>query len=280
MKERPATNPLIVHIADAQQVLEWAVAFPPLAKALAAVFWPGPLTMVLEAQPSVSPILTANQTTVALRVPDHPLTLALLKESGLGLAAPSANKYTQLSPTIPEHVEHGLGNTIAVLDGGSCKVGIESTIIEVYETGDNSWQWQLLRAGMVSESAIASVAKQAQCKKTQINKTETKVPGQHLLHYSPVTPLQGFEARAELIKVAGALTQDGQKCAALLLGGGELPEVLSEVLPAEPTQYAQKLYSALHRLDALKVDHILVQLPTNEVQWYPILDRLSRAIHE
>jgi L-threonylcarbamoyladenylate synthase len=279
VKERPATNPLIVHIADADQVLNWAVAFPPLAQKLAARFWPGPFTMVLAAQNTVSPILTANQPTIALRVPDHPLTLTLLKQSQLGLAAPSANKYTQLSPTTPEHVEHGLGEGIAVLDGGACKVGIESTIIEVYETNNNGWQWQLLRAGMLSEADITNAAEQPQSNKALIKKETTKVPGQHLLHYSPVTPLQGFNDRAELIKAAGALAQAGKTCAALLLAKGEPSILLSEVLPSEPVQYAEKLYSVLHTLDALNVERLLIELPPDEIAWHPIFDRLSRAMH-
>jgi L-threonylcarbamoyladenylate synthase len=144
-KQRPADNPLIVHIASANQVKDWADAFPSLAQKLADAFWPGPLTLVLKAKPEVSMIVRAGEPTVALRVPAHPLTLQLLQQSGLSLAAPSANKYTQISPTTPEHVERGLGEQIAVLDGGACQVGIESTIVSV--EGED---WQLLRHGMIS----------------------------------------------------------------------------------------------------------------------------------
>jgi L-threonylcarbamoyladenylate synthase len=172
-----------------------------------------------------------------------------------------------------------LGEGIAVLDGGACKVGIESTIIEVYDTNDDGWQWQLLRAGMVSEADIANAAEKPQSKKALIKKETTKVPGQHLLHYSPVTPLQGFSSRAELIKAAAALTQVGKTCAALLLAEGEPSILLSEILPSDPAQYAEKLYSVLHTLDALKVEHLLIELPPDEIAWHPILDRLSRAMH-
>ena len=140
IKQRPADNPLIVHIANASQVLDFAKEFPPLAQKLANAFWPGSFTLVLPAKESISTIVRANQPTVALRVPSHPLTLQLLKESGLALAAPSANKFTQLSPTTVAHVAASLGDGVPVLDGGACKVGIESTIVSVQ--GDN---WQLLR---------------------------------------------------------------------------------------------------------------------------------------
>ena len=109
VKQRPVDNPLIVHIADASQVIDWASEFSPLAQKLADAFWPGPLTLVLPAKPYVSNILRANLPTIALRVPNHPLTLQLLKQSGLALAAPSANKFTQLSPTMVAHVAAGLG---------------------------------------------------------------------------------------------------------------------------------------------------------------------------
>ena len=119
IKQRPANNPLIVHIADISQVADWVNEFSPLAQRLAQALWPGPFTLVLPAKTSVSHIVRANEPTVALRVPSHPLTLALLKQSGLSLAAPSANKYTQLSPTTAAHVAMGLGEGVAVLDASS-----------------------------------------------------------------------------------------------------------------------------------------------------------------
>jgi L-threonylcarbamoyladenylate synthase len=131
IKARPSDNPLIVHIADVNQVEHFASEFSPLAQKLAQTFWPGPFTLVLPAKNTVSKIVRGNQPTVGLRVPNHPLALQLLKESGLALAAPSANKYTQLSPTSADHVLAGLGDALPVLDGGACEVGIESTIVAV-----------------------------------------------------------------------------------------------------------------------------------------------------
>ena len=153
IKQRPMDNPLIVHVADVAQVKDWAAEFCPLAQKLAAAFWPGPFTLVLPAKQSVSTIVRGGQPTVALRVPNHPLTLQLLKQSGLALAAPSANKFTQLSPTTAAHVTAGLGDSVPVLDGGACDVGIESTIVTVL--GES---WQLLRLGMLPEASIEAVA--------------------------------------------------------------------------------------------------------------------------
>jgi L-threonylcarbamoyladenylate synthase len=268
VKERPANNPLIVHIASIQQVNDWASAFPPLAQKLAHAFWPGPFTLVLPAKPEVSNIVRAGEPTVALRVPAHALTQQLLLESGLGLAAPSANKYTQLSPTCAEHVETGLGQDIAILDGGACQVGIESTIVAV--DGDD---WQLLRHGMIEEAAVEKVAgKPALSKPTHT----PKAPGQHLLHYSPKTPTKTFDNRADLIAFADA----HQPCAALLFGAGAIPQCEHIALANTPNEAAVDLYDALHRLDNLKHTQLLIELPPKTKAWAAISDRLTRATHQ
>lgn len=264
IKQRPADNPLIVHIADASQVYDWAAEFAPLAQKLASAFWPGPFTLVLPAKPHVSNILRGNNPTVALRVPNHSLTLQLLKQSGLALAAPSANKFTQLSPTTAAHVAASLGDAIAVLDGGACEVGIESTIVAV--KGDN---WQLLRLGMLLEANIQAVAGVPATKAAQA----IKVPGQHALHYSPRTPIQLFSSRADLISHANTDT------AALLLGPGVLPNCTYFELNNNATDVAQKLYDTLHQMDALHTEKLLIEAPPNATEWLAILDRLTRAAH-
>ena len=277
IKERPADNPLIVHIAKIEDVYDWAVEFPELAQKMAKQFWPGPLTIVLNAKPHVSTILTGGQSTVALRIPHHNLSLSLLEKSGLALAAPSANKYTQLSPTSPEHVEKGLGEHVPVLEGGECKVGIESTIVQVYQALDASWQWQLLRPGMVSNDEITKKIGQSAKQVGLPEVANIKVPGQHLLHYSPRTPLKSFSSRIALIDYSKILKQQGKSCAALLVGDGEKPDCLVKQLNRNVVEYAEGLYSALHALDALQVDQLLVELPPQESEWTPVLDRLSRA---
>jgi L-threonylcarbamoyladenylate synthase len=267
IKQRPADNPLIVHITDINQVNDWA-EFPPLAQKLAKAFWPGPFTLVLPAKPHVSSIVRGGQPTVALRVPNHALTLQLLKQSGLALAAPSANKFTQLSPTTAEHVTAGLGEGIAVLDGGACKVGIESTIVAVQ--GEN---WQLLRLGMLPEANIHALAGYAAKNFSQ----PIKAPGQHALHYSPRTTMRLFASRDELIKNANELINANAMAAALLLGSGAVPDCTYFELNNNATDVAQQLYDTLHKMDALGAEILLIEAPPNAPEWLAILDRLTRA---
>lgn len=272
-KQRPANNPLIVHIASAAQVDDFASEFPPMAQRLAQAFWPGPFTLVLKAKPTVSTVVRAGEPTVALRVPAHPLTLQLLQQSGMALAAPSANRYTQLSPTTAAHVESGLGSDMPVLDGGACQVGIESTIVSV---DGNSWQ--LLRHGMISPAQIEAIAGKPALTSAQTQDTP-KAPGQHLLHYSPTTPTLLFQQRNDLLNYA----QQHTNCAGLLIGEAlsdkKATSLMTRVitLPNQPAQVAEHLYEALHQLDGLKARAILIELPSATPAWAAILDRLTRA---
>lgn len=267
-KQRPANNPLIVHIASVAQVDDFASEFPPLAQKLAQAFWPGPFTLILKAKPTVSSVVRAGEPTVALRVPAHPLTLKLLQESGLALAAPSANRYTQLSPTTAAHVETSLGVDIPVLDGGACQVGIESTIVSVEDD-----QWQLLRHGMITQAQIENIAG----KPAQIHTQATpKAPGQHLLHYSPRTPTQLFTEYTALQQYA----QTHSHCAALLIGNVTSANSLAcrqIVLSGTPANVAEHLYESLHQLDQLQASTILILLPADQPEWAAIRDRLTRA---
>lgn len=275
-KQRPNTNPLIVHIASQSAAYDWVQDFPPLAKSLAEAFWPGPLTLVLKAKQDVLPIVTANQPTVALRVPSHPVALDLLTQSGLGLAAPSANRYTQLSPTRSEHVVSGLGVRIPVIDGGPCQVGLESTIVEVYEDTNGEMQWQLLREGMITRDEVKAVAQQAPVSKQHA----TLAPGQHQLHYAPQTALTLCKTREEMISQGSDLVGQSKKVA--IMSVGEIEPIKGchlQILPSEPVGYAQQLYDALHQLDHTSVDIILAEVPPNAIAWSAIHDRLARAAH-
>lgn len=280
-KQRPADHPLIVHISDISQVTDWATDFPEIAVKLAKAFWPGALTLVLPAKSHVSRVVRGDEPTVALRVPNHPLALTLLKQGSLSVAAPSANLFTQLSPTTAAHVEAGLGEAIPVLDGGACNVGIESTIVSVAADG----QWQLLRPGMISEAEIVKVAGLPQrVNITSLEQKETqltpKVPGQHALHYSPRTPLSLFKDRQALLITCNALQNTNKSCAALLIGTGAVPDCQAITLPSQPEKVAEQLYSALHALDAMKVSRLLVELPPASAEWMAVLDRLTRAGHQ
>jgi len=279
-KQRPADHPLIVHIAGVAQVPDWVTDFPETAQKLAQAFWPGALTLVLPAKPRVSRVVRGGEPTVALRVPQHPLALQLLKQGNLSVAAPSANLFTQLSPTTAAHVEAGLGADIPVLDGGACSVGIESTIVSVQPDG----RWQLLRPGMISEADIAAIAgmhqqiKQANAEKTV--SVTPKVPGQHALHYSPRTPLDLFNDRHALMAACNTLQGAEISCAAMVIGEGGMPQCHTVVLPDQPDKAAELLYSTLHALDAMKVQRLLVELPPVSASWLAVLDRLTRAGHQ
>ncbi len=275
-KQRPNTNPLIVHIASQSAAHSWVDDFLPLAQSLAEAFWPGPLTLVLKAKQDVLPIVTANQPTVALRVPSHPIALDLLTQSGLGLAAPSANRYTQLSPTRSEHVVAGLGVHIPVIDGGPCRVGLESTIVEIYEGTDGEVQWQLLREGMITRDEVQAVAQQAPVTKQQA----TLTPGQHHLHYAPQTALMLCESREGMLSQAADLVAQSKKIAIMSIGEIEpIKGCHVQALPCKPVGYAQQLYDALHQLDHKRVDIILAEVPPNAMAWSAIHDRLARAAH-
>ncbi len=264
-KERPASNPLIVHIASSEQILDWATEFSPLAKQFADAFWPGPLTLVLPAKESVSKIVRAGEPTVALRVPAHPVAHELLLQSKLGLAAPSANKYTQLSPTSAAHVFDSLGEDIPVLDGGACEVGIESTIISVRHN-----EWQILRLGMITTSELEAVAGIPPLK----NQTSVpKAPGQHRLHYSPKTPIKLFESRDALLTFAKTQV----RCALLVIGDKVISDNTTFNLPNDAANAAEKLYDVLHQMDALNLRSLLIELPPPAEQWLAIRDRLQRA---
>ncbi|MGJ8619443.1 MAG: L-threonylcarbamoyladenylate synthase [Methylophilaceae bacterium] len=264
-KQRPASNPLIVHIASSEQVLDWATEFSPLAKKMADAFWPGPLTLVLPAKESVSEIVRAGEPTVALRIPAHPLARELLLQSKLGLAAPSANQYTQLSPTSAQHVFDSLGKDIPVLDGGACEVGIESTIISVRHN-----EWQILRLGMITASELEAVAGIPPLK----NQTSVpKAPGQHRLHYSPKTPIKLFESRDALLTFAKIQV----RCALLVIGDKVISDHITFNLPNDAANAAEKLYDILHQMDALNLRSLLIELPPPAEQWLAIRDRLQRA---
>jgi L-threonylcarbamoyladenylate synthase len=272
-KQRPADHPLIVHLHHINQVSDWVTEFPVAAVKLAQAFWPGALTLVLPAKAHVSRVVRGGESTVALRIPNHDLTLTLLKLGQLSVAAPSANLFTQLSPTTAAHVEAGLGQQVAVLDGGACQVGIESTIVSVEADG----QWRLLRPGMISEQAITAVIGIPSQEMIDARSAVPKVPGQHLLHYSPRTPLSLFPDRTSLHRSYLLQMSTQKTCAALLIGEGQTPDCAVIKLPAIPALVAEQLYNALHTLDDMKVDELLVELPPDLPEWAAVRDRLSRA---
>lgn len=270
-KGRPADHPLIVHVADAVQLANWARDIPPSAARLAKRFWPGPLTIILRRAPRVSDLVTGGQDTVALRVPSHPVAQALLRAFGGGVAAPSANRFGRVSATTAEHVRHEFGAAVdCVLDGGAADVGIESTIVDL-----SGARPALLRPGWITAAQLeqalgaALVAPDAQ---------SPRAPGTLAKHYAPQTPLMMMEDDL-LIELATSLSRQGKRVAVLARSARQplLANIVWIAAPADAAGYAHDLYVNLRRLDEAGCDAILVERPPQEAAWAAIADRLSRA---
>jgi L-threonylcarbamoyladenylate synthase len=254
VKGRPPSSPVIVHVCSLEMARELAAAWPEKAAVLAARFWPGPLTLVLPKQPSIPDNVTAGLPTAGLRMPAHPLALALIEASGCPIAAPSANRFTELSPTSAEHVRKSLGDAVdLILDGGSTPVGIESTVLSVAADPP-----LLLRPGMITREEIEAVIGPVEVR-TSAGDAAHPSPGMHPRHYSPRTPLY-------LVR-GGALPEGGR---GIYLRHGE-------TMPASPRDYAAALYATLHRCDEQGYDWIAVEEPPDLPEWAAVRDRLRRA---
>ncbi|MHA7000858.1 L-threonylcarbamoyladenylate synthase [Aeromonas schubertii] len=272
-KGRPSDHPLIVHLAHADQMARWAREIPATAWQLAQACWPGPLTLLLKRAEQVSPVVTGGLDTIGLRVPAHPLMLALLERLDTGLAAPSANPYQALSPTSAEQVEAGLGGRIAaILDGGPCPVGLESTIVDL--TGPVP---TIVRAGPLGRETLESILGQPVATPREHT---VVVPGNVAAHYRPGTPLW--------MAPTDALEQHLARLASRTLARGALitwsnalaaPAELGQLrrLPADPAGYGQALYATLFELDRLGLETLWLEQPPQSEPWWPVQDRLRRA---
>ena len=264
LKGRPASNPLIIHLASAEQAQEWAREIPDAARRLMDAFWPGPLTLVLPAHAHVSRSITAGQDSVALRVPAHPLALEVLRRFGGGLVAPSANRYMSISPTCAGHVTQQFAESdLLILDGGASAVGLESTIVSLLENDPP----RLLREGMLSATQIEAVLGAPLLHGAG---SVLRVPGQHRKHYAPATPSWRFTRTPE------EALQDPH-CAWLWRGEGPATAGPAIHLSSQPRAYAQGLYAALYELDNLGRQRLLIQSPADTPDWAAVLDRLARA---
>ena len=276
-KGRPAGNPLIVHVADTEMARTLAADWPAAAAALAARFWPGPLTLVVPRGGRIPSIVTGGGETVALRCPDHPLARRLIAKAGVPLAAPSANRSEAVSPTTAQHVLAGLGNRIdLILDGGPCARGIESTVVDCTTSPP-----RVLRPGPLVAGELVGVVPGI----TATGQSEAgpvRSPGQAARHYAPRTPLELTD------DPCGRVTQ-------LLAGGGRVGwlaldtedprvrelaasrDLIIVPMPADPQAYAARLYATLHALDQRPLDRIVVDAPPDLEAWLAIRDRLVRA---
>lgn len=278
-KGRPATHPLIVHIGDVASLYDWADTVPEAALKLAERFWPGPLAMILPKKPEVPLAVTGGQDTVGLRMPNHPVALALLKSFGGGIAAPSANRFCRISPTQAIHVSEELGDAVdMILDGGPCQVGVESTIVDL--SGN---QPRLLRPGHITREEIEAVLQTElllPSNKAPEPETsdEVRAPGMMAVHYAPTTPaiLCPAEQLPERLRQLAAL---GKKIGLLScrLDIAETGQIRVVRLPDNAADYAQNLYAALRQLDAMQLDLILAEQPPQTESWRAINDRLGKA---
>ncbi len=276
LKGRPVNHPLIVHLADAGHLNEWAREIPPVAWKLAERFWPGPLTLILKKAAGVVPLVTGGQDTIGLRVPAHPLALKLLRAFGGGLAAPSANRFGCVSPTRAEHVRAEFADHLAlVLDGGCCRVGVESTILSLVTEAP-----VILRPGGISASQLAEVLG---CRpRSQDNpSSDIRVPGLLTSHYATLTPLEVVN-RERLWLRAKQLRAQGLRMAFMTLENPPLERYQAQrnhiiEMPNEPQAYARALYHTMRSLDRGGYDLLLVEAPPQTEAWSAVNNRLLRA---
>jgi L-threonylcarbamoyladenylate synthase len=297
-KGRPASNPLIVHVADTAMARRLAADWPEAAERATAACWPGPLTVVVNKAPEVPDIVTAGGPTVALRCPALHLTRRLIEQAGCPLAAPSANRSEAVSPTTAQHVLEGLGNRVSlILDAGPCEHGLESTVLDCTVVPP-----RILRPGPLSADQLASaiggeVAPAAQPVNSspddqagepgrvgQEAEAAARSPGQRRRHYAPRTPLEVVPMATATERVADRLAA-GERVGWLCLSSADAavrrlaasPALLVVPMPEEPAAYGRMLYASLHALDHRELDRLVVDAVPDGSAWAAIADRLSRA---
>jgi len=267
IKDRPGFDPLIVHIAEREQVLRVAKVLPPGAEALMEAFWPGPLTLVVPKRPEVPDLVTSGLDSVAVRMPAHPMTLALLREVGVPLAAPSANPFGYISPTTAQHVADQLGEKVPyILDGGPCEVGVESTIVGWDE---HTQRWALYRPGGIPVEKIEALVGPL----IAVDKANSPLaPGMLESHYAPRKQVHMGNVEALLSRFAGRSVgvisfhkeYHAHRC-----------EMLSE--SGDLAMAAHNLFAVLRELDNSDCDVIVAEEFPNEGLGRAINDRLRRA---
>ena len=282
-KGRPPHNPIIVHVSDLAMARRCAAAWPDVATRLAAAFWPGPLTLVLPRSDAIPNAVTAGGDTVGIRWPSHPIMQAVIRDCGFPLAAPSANRSNELSPTNAAHVAHSLGDRIPlIIDGGQSQVGIESTVLDICVSPP-----RLLRPGMIHEESLVAVTGSLEEQNSALGGV-LRSPGLLPKHYAPRARLRIFSWKddrdfsaglAEL--AAGCQAAPGRTCviahthipmAAAVAGLGSV-----SVIPHDAEAFARAIYGELHRCDEQGAELIIVEAVPKAAEWRAIEDRLCRA---
>jgi L-threonylcarbamoyladenylate synthase len=288
-KGRPANHPVIVHISPEGDPAYWAAEVPPQARKLMQAFWPGPLTLILKRAPRIPDAVSGGQDSIGLRCPSHPVAQALLRAFAAlkpggqgGVAAPSANKFGQVSPTRAEHVRNEFPEEVAqgmpVLDGGASEVGIESTILDLSRL-DQGAGAVLLRPGHIGAAQIEGVLGEP------VHRPDAAAPrasGTLKAHYAPHTPLELIDD-ARLARLARGLDlPEGRAALVIYTALPELPPSVAarlhvHAVPADPAHYAQALYGTLRELDRGGFARLLAQAPPRTPQWDAVNDRIGRA---
>ncbi len=271
-KGRPANHPLIVHIGHVDQLEQWAESIPDNAYQLIDSFWPGPLAIILKKQPWVSDVVTGGQDTIAIRMPGNPVALDLLTQFNGGIAAPSANRFNHISPTLASHVQSEFGDSVEmIIDGGPCQVGLESTIIDV-----SSNNIKMLRPGHIQQQQIEHVLHNTVNQGT--TDSTRRAPGMLELHYAPETPAalcptiildQYIEQYINAGKKMGVLVRHAQL--------DSHPNLHSIIMPEDPVKFGHDMYACLRQLDELQLDLILIEQLPDEPKWVAVNDRLLKA---
>jgi len=284
-KGRPADNPLIVHVGDVEMAEGLAASFPDRARGLIDRFWPGPLTLVMQRAPHVPALASAGLPSIALRMPDHPVALGLVRAAGAPVAAPSANRSGRPSPTTAAHVLADLqGRVELVLDGGPCRVGVESTVVDVRQD-----PVVLLRLGAVTEQDLAAVVGRvavhpAAAGLPDLDIGEAASPGMRHRHYAPRARVVVFAAgAAEAIAAARRTAQADRHVVGLIVSDqtadllGDVDRLVRSGPREEPGVFAVRLYAALRSLDEDGVDVVLVEAAEATGVGAAVNDRLRRA---
>lgn len=277
VKGRPADNPLIIHVSSSDELEKWCRNIPAAAYRLAEVFWPGPLTLLLEKKPVIPSLVTAGLNTVAVRCPRHPLTLELIKQSGVPIAAPSANISGKPSPTTAGHVMSDIGGKIeAVLDGGPCSVGLESTIVDMTVKPPS-----ILRPGGITKEQLKEILGEVEIDGGLINPDERpKAPGMKYRHYAP---------QAEVIIVSGDkqriydyVNDRPDEGAAVLCFDGEEHYFKNKLCLSyggedRPSVLAENLFACLRELDREDIKTIYARCPSEDGVGFAVVNRLKKA---
>ena len=276
-KGRPANHPLIVHVADASGVDPFADGVPDFARRLIQAFWPGPLTLILPRRAGVGAAAAGGQDSIGLRCPSHPVAQAVLRacaaEGVHGLAAPSANPFGRVSPTTAEHVQAGLGESLLVLDGGPCEVGIESTIVDCTRGAP-----VLLRPGGISRAQVEAACGQRLREREELAAPDPRASGTLVAHYAPSAPVRLMDAKA-LQTALDLLGADAAHIAIFSRAILKTPSarVIRRRMPDDAADTAQQLFAVLREFDAQGVRLIWVETPPETPEWEAVRDRLQRA---